>query len=88
MAEENEDNAKKNTHLPWSAEFTYPMSAKKNSVHCLDKDMCLPVGGYSVVSSFTPIASDTKKIMIMTKMDSTALFRAQARGAQDAMSGS
>jgi len=87
LAKQNEESAKKDEHVAWSAEFTYPMTAKKNSVHCLDKNTCLPVGGYSVISSFTPIRTGTKKILISTKMDTTALFRAQARGAQDAMSG-
>eukprot|EP00494_Astrolonche_serrata_P025216 UN25477 len=64
------------------------MSGKTDSLYCLRKEDCLPIGGHSVVSSFTEIKPNTPKILITTKMDTTALFRTrQAVGAEDAMSG-
>ena len=38
-------------------EFTYPMSAKNNSIDCLKNNECLPVGGYSVWSTFDNISN-------------------------------
>lgn len=85
-AKDNEESIEKGVHAEWSAEFTYPMAGKRETGRCLDHRLCLPMGGHSVISSFSEITEEKRKIFVTAKIDTTSLFTDLARGADDAMS--
>ena len=80
-------------------EFTYPMFAGNDSVSCLEQDNCLPIGGYSVWSTFQEynlteesLLNGTKSpndwILAATSMDTTCLFHQNlCRGGNANMAG-
>ncbi|KAK9741989.1 hypothetical protein RND81_03G141700 [Saponaria officinalis] len=78
------------------AEFDLVMQVTKSATHdtasCLDAGTCLPLGGYSVWSSLTPVdASSSNKtkpiILAMASMDSASFFRDKSLGADSPLSG-
>lgn len=82
-------------------EFTYPMFASNDSVDCLERDNCLPIGGYSVWSTFQDYnmpqdlrwtynesKSPNDIIFATTSMDTTCLFHQNlCRGGNGNMAG-
>ncbi|ETO25807.1 hypothetical protein RFI_11329, partial [Reticulomyxa filosa] len=76
-------------------EFTYEMFAKNTSLDCLQDDTCLPVGGYSVWTSFEKVSKknpnqtsgeNAKKgyVFGITSMDTTAMFHQNVCRGSDA----
>lgn len=86
LAMDNEKNIKKGGFGGNFVEFTYAMYSRNDSKHCLSRDNCLPVGGYSVWTTFqdyninasqmhnTSIQSENQLLLATTSMDSTCLF--------------
>ena len=52
MATSNEDNLSSGYFGGHFVEFTYGMYNRNDSLQCLERDNCLPLGGYSVWSTF------------------------------------
>eukprot|EP01084_Bolivina_argentea_P006397 12125_1 len=85
-AKSNENNIKVGKFGSYFVEFTYPMFGRNDSKTCLEKDNCLPVGGYSVWTTFQDyninkteiynisIKSKNNLIFAITSMDTTCLF--------------
>ena len=82
MARDNENSILNNNFGVYFAEFNYPMIASNDSITCLNNDNCLPLGGYSVWTTFQNMsidnynysALDRKLILAITSIDTTALF--------------
>eukprot|EP01083_Nonionella_stella_P000200 626_1 len=96
FAQDNEDSIAKGQFGSHFVEFTYPMFTRNDSKTCLQTDNCLPVGGYSVWSTFQDYHMDTNTtsqspndlIMAITSMDTTCLFHQNiCRGGNANMAG-
>ncbi|KAI3909499.1 hypothetical protein MKW92_043938 [Papaver armeniacum] len=94
IADKNEKN--KQAYKVDVAEFNLVMQTTKSGTHdsesCLKQQSCLPLGGYSVMSSLPPIdVSTTQKpksiVLAMTSMDSASFFRDKSPGADSPLSG-
>ncbi|KAG9443953.1 hypothetical protein H6P81_015293 [Aristolochia fimbriata] len=92
-----EKNAKRNKAYPTDvAEFDFVMqtttAGSHNSESCLKDQSCLPLGGYSVLSSLPPInVSSTKTskpiLLAVASQDSSAFFHDKSLGADSSISG-
>lgn len=94
IADKNEKN--KQAYKVDVAEFNLVMQTTKSGTHdsesCLKQQSCLPLGGYSVMSSLPPIdVSSTQKpksiVLAMASMDSASFFRDKSPGADSPLSG-
>ncbi|KAL5721918.1 hypothetical protein ACHQM5_005503 [Ranunculus cassubicifolius] len=95
MAEKNENS--KNAYTLEVAEFDVVMQTTKAGTHdsesCLKQQTCLPLGGYSVLSSLPPINTITEQtmtkpiILAVASMDSASFFRDKSPGADSPLSG-
>ncbi|KAI3979347.1 hypothetical protein MKX01_036391 [Papaver californicum] len=94
IADTNEKN--KQAYKVDLAEFNLVMQTTKSGTHdsesCLKQQSCLPLGGYSVMSSLPPIdVSSTQRpksiVLAMTSMDSASFFRDKSPGADSPLSG-
>jgi len=88
-AKDNEQSAKNGDFQAFVAEFNYPMYANGNSIDCLKRATCLPVGGFSVWTTLDRLnATSNRKVVLATAMmDSSALFHDMAVGANFYQSG-
>lgn len=93
LASENAENGFKSpTNV---VEFNDIMQTTKSGTHtsesCLQELSCLPLGGYSVMSTFPAVnvsAPDAKPVVVaMASMDTATFFRDVAPGADSLMSG-
>ncbi|XP_026407913.1 nicastrin-like [Papaver somniferum] len=94
IADKNEKN--KQAYKVDVAEFNLVMQTTKSGTHdsesCLKQQSCLPLGGYSVMSSLPPIdVSSTQKpksiVLAMASIDSASFFRDKSPGADSPLSG-
>ncbi|KAF5191239.1 Nicastrin [Thalictrum thalictroides] len=77
------------------AEFDLVMQTTKAGTHdsesCLKQQSCLPLGGYSVLSSLPPINDISEQpksiLLVVASMDSASFFRDNSPGADSPMSG-
>lgn len=66
---------------------SYEALEEANSISCLGKGTCLPIGGYSVATAFLDGWSrylyneSAASIFVTTRLDKTSMFRDDARGA-------
>lgn len=82
------DNERRDFNPPHRmASLNYPMRAEKDARFCLRRKQCRPLGGYSAFAT-TPAwrrdesATDVYiKALVLSRIDSTALFFGQAKGA-------
>jgi len=91
-AQENLDNLNSQSFASQDGELKYPMYSKVDSRDCLLKDQCLPLGGYSVWSTYADMSSSsyTEKPLVIAsaQMDTTAIMHQYySIGADSAMSG-
>jgi len=88
-ARQNEDWARANTFQAFMAEFNYPMYAKQDSIACLSRATCLPVGGFSVWTTLDRLNATFERPVVLATamMDASALFHDQAVGAASYQSG-
>ncbi|OVA13851.1 Nicastrin [Macleaya cordata] len=94
VADKNEKNNQ--AYTVDMAEFDLVMQTTKTGTHdsesCLKQRSCLPLGGYSVMSSLPPInlssSQRPKPILVaVASMDSVSFFRDQSPGADSPLSG-
>ncbi|MCL7051452.1 hypothetical protein MKW94_006851 [Papaver nudicaule] len=94
IADKNEKN--KQAYKADVAEFNLVMQTTKTGTHdseaCLKQQSCLPLGGYSVMSSLPPINVSSSQrpksiVLAMTSMDSVSFFRDKSPGADSPLSG-
>lgn len=86
---------RKNAYTFDVAEFDLVMQTTKVGTHdsesCLEQQSCLPLGGYSVLSSLPPLNAILNKpkpiIMAVASMDSASFFRDKSPGADSPLSG-
>jgi len=97
LARENEDAAASNGFVRHSAEFRFHMYGDEDSITCLEKTTCIPVGGYSVwgvLGNFTTNTSSSDSVessfpssrpivLATTKLDSTGFFHQLSPGSDD-----
>eukprot|EP01090_Pellita_catalonica_P014611 TRINITY_DN3769_c0_g1_i1.p1 TRINITY_DN3769_c0_g1~~TRINITY_DN3769_c0_g1_i1.p1 ORF type:complete len:700 (-),score=58.58 TRINITY_DN3769_c0_g1_i1:888-2987(-) len=86
------EKAKQNKHddswPKWAVEFNLFMHGSRDSRTCLRRKYCDPVGGQSVYGGLNDHYSDDKDVvLIMTQMDSTAIFHDLATGGESVASG-
>ncbi|CAM6086764.1 unnamed protein product [Calypogeia fissa] len=82
-------------HPLYVAEFDFVMQTTKSgtqgSESCLKEWSCLPLGGYSVWSSLSPIdmsvPSERPILLVVASMDSASIFRDLSTGADSSLSG-
>lgn len=85
----------RNTYTVGVAEFDLVMQTTKVGTHdsksCLEQQSCLPLGGYSVLSSLPPLDTIIEKpkpiILTVASMDSASFFRDKSPGADSPLSG-
>eukprot|EP00466_Bigelowiella_natans_P019751 jgi/Bigna1/75787/fgenesh1_pg.37_\ len=66
-AKDNEQSAKNGDFQAFVAEFNYPMYANGNSIDCLKRATCLPVGGFSVWTTLDRLnATSNRKVVLAT----------------------
>ena len=70
----NEAKVKSNSFPYYGAEFRYRMFAHTDSLTCLNKATCMPVGGYSVWGGLRPINRTHKVVMAVAKNDAAGFF--------------
>jgi nicastrin len=87
QAERNEKDELDGDFPSYTAEFTYPMQAKETSITCLQKGLCLPIGGYSAWASLNNLNSSKPIVMGTTAMDAFSLLHGSTIGADATVSG-
>eukprot|EP01083_Nonionella_stella_P075990 206857_1 len=90
FAEKNDDWRNSSQFPAYASEMNFAMSAKNNSLTCLEKNRCLPLGDYSVWATYNsslPASPDTLLSVVSTRIDTAALFHNDAVGANSALSG-
>ncbi|XP_024531033.1 nicastrin [Selaginella moellendorffii] len=85
------ENEARNAKYPLQvAEFDVVMQTTKSGTHtsesCLKEGSCLPLGGYSILSSFSSITSKPT-LLVLAAMDSISFFRDFTPGADSPLSG-
>ncbi|KAK9118092.1 hypothetical protein Scep_016185 [Stephania cephalantha] len=92
----NKNEKRKKPYTMDVAEFDLVMQTTKSGTHdsksCLMERTCLPLGGYSVLSSFPPINVSSSEqpmpiILVVASMDSASFFRDKSLGADSPLSG-
>lgn len=70
-------------------EFKYKMYAEVNSIDCLQNNMCLPLGGYSVWASMGSgrVNGSLPAVVVTAALDGFSLFHDAATAAEASMSG-
>ncbi len=73
----------------FAMQLEYPMFATNSTGACLESGTCLPVGGFSVFSTFTPISNASQELVFLSShFDAASLFHDAAPGLDAAVSGS
>uniref|UniRef100_A0A7N0TBR3 Nicastrin n=1 Tax=Kalanchoe fedtschenkoi TaxID=63787 RepID=A0A7N0TBR3_KALFE len=93
VAEEEGDKDRRKDHTENVVELNVVMQTTKagtrDSGSCLREGSCLPLGGYSVWSSPSPVSTLGQKrlVMAVASMDSASFFRDASIGAESSLSG-
>ncbi|KAF2074715.1 hypothetical protein CYY_003991 [Polysphondylium violaceum] len=73
---------KKGTKPTWGAQFDSFMHGGFDTETCLRRGFCVPIGGKSIWTSFSPVLNQEKEIiLVMVPMDTNAYFHDMAIGA-------
>lgn len=79
MAKYNRDNDK---YPKWGAGISTFMYGADDTITCLRRGLCLPLGGKSIWSTLEPLSSKAPKpiILVTSTIDSTSMFHNHAPG--------
>lgn len=88
-ANENEASVLNGNFPDRHIEFKYKMYAEVNSIECLQNNLCLPLGGYSVWASLGSehVNGSLPAVVVTAAMDGFSLFHDAATAAEASMSG-
>lgn len=88
-ASENEDAVANGRFPDRHIEFKYKMYAEVNSIDCLQNNMCLPLGGYSVWASMGSgrVNGTLPAVVVTAAIDGFSLFHDVATAAEASISG-
>jgi len=87
-AAENREREAEGKHPVYGASFKYRMFAHTDSLTCLNKATCMPVGGYSVWGALREVNETDRVVMAVARMDAVGgLFHDLSFGAESTVSG-